>query len=113
MLAPPSTLHAIAMKSTIECLVVLQSLQNMHHVEQACQAGIKRFWVLNCTREKKKMGKTCLFRYYKRDEYVRPHKIMVTADRNKVCRFEHRSRDVCGLYHNATQGRPVKVSGPS
>ncbi|KAL8243470.1 hypothetical protein R6Q59_009728 [Mikania micrantha] len=71
MMAPPSTLLAIA---------------------------IKRFWVLKCIREKKKIGKTCLFRYYKRDKYVRPHKIMVTVNRNKVRRFEHRSRDA----YNAT-----------
>ncbi|KAF5806799.1 putative developmental regulator, ULTRAPETALA [Helianthus annuus] len=56
--------------------------------------------VLNCNSEKIKLGETCFLRYYKGDEYVRPHSQVSHCDEflcctacHKVRRFELRTRD--------------------
>ncbi|KAF5806793.1 putative developmental regulator, ULTRAPETALA [Helianthus annuus] len=66
-----------------------------------------KVWVLNCIGEKIKLGERCFLRYYKGDEYVRPHNQVSQRDEllscvtcYKVCRFELRTRDACSTYHD-------------
>ncbi|KAI3686265.1 hypothetical protein L1987_79939 [Smallanthus sonchifolius] len=68
----------------------------------------KKVWVLNSMGEKIKLGETCLVRFYKGDEYVRPRNLVSHRDEflscsvcNKVRHFELRSKDECRLYHDA------------
>ncbi|KAJ0792934.1 putative developmental regulator, ULTRAPETALA [Helianthus annuus] len=65
--------------------------------------------VFNCNSEKIKLGETCLLRYYKGDEYVRPHSQVSHRDEflsctacYKACRFELRTMDACRTNHDAT-----------
>ncbi|KAJ0612126.1 putative developmental regulator, ULTRAPETALA [Helianthus annuus] len=64
--------------------------------------------VFNCNNEKIKLGETCFLRYYKGDEYVRPHSQVSHRDEflsctacYKECRFELRTMDACRTYHDA------------
>ncbi|KAJ0570992.1 putative developmental regulator, ULTRAPETALA [Helianthus annuus] len=64
--------------------------------------------VFNCNSEKIKLGETCFLRYYKGDEYVRPHSEVSHGDEflsctacYKVHRFELRTWDACRTYHDA------------
>ncbi|KAJ0570988.1 putative developmental regulator, ULTRAPETALA [Helianthus annuus] len=66
-----------------------------------------KVWVLNCNGEKIKLGERYFLRYYKGDEYVRPHNQVSQRDEflscvacHKVCRFELRTRDACRTYHD-------------
>ncbi|KAJ0792933.1 putative developmental regulator, ULTRAPETALA [Helianthus annuus] len=66
-----------------------------------------KVWVLNCNGEKIKLGERCFLRYYKGDEYVRPHNQVSQRDEllscvtcYKVCRFNLRTRDACRIYHD-------------
>ncbi|KAF5806785.1 putative developmental regulator, ULTRAPETALA [Helianthus annuus] len=63
--------------------------------------------VFNCNSEKIKLGETCFLRYYKGDEYVRPHSEVSHRDEflsctacYKVRRFELRTWDACRIYHD-------------
>ncbi|KAJ0578646.1 putative developmental regulator, ULTRAPETALA [Helianthus annuus] len=66
-----------------------------------------KVWVFYCNGEKIKLGERCFLRYYKGDEYVRPHNQVSQRDEflscvtcHKVCRFELMTRDACMSYHD-------------
>ncbi|XP_076902998.1 protein ULTRAPETALA 2-like [Bidens hawaiensis] len=67
-----------------------------------------KIWVQNFDGERIKLGKTCLLRYYKGDEYVRPDSQFSHRDEflhcsvcNKVRRFTLRTSDAFEYYHRA------------
>ncbi|KAF5806790.1 putative developmental regulator, ULTRAPETALA [Helianthus annuus] len=64
--------------------------------------------VFSCNSEKIKLGETCFLRYYKGDEYVRPHSEVSHRDEFLSCtacyklrRFELRTWDACWTYYDA------------
>ncbi|KAM0018602.1 putative developmental regulator, ULTRAPETALA [Helianthus debilis subsp. tardiflorus] len=89
-------------------LIILGSSQNMHRIGRNVPKWRTTVLVFNCNSEKIKLGETCFLRYYKGDEYVRPHSQVSHRDEflsctacYKVRRFELRTRDACRTDHDA------------
>ncbi|KAK1407079.1 hypothetical protein QVD17_38690 [Tagetes erecta] len=67
-----------------------------------------KIWVHNFNGDKIKLADTCLVKFYKGDEYVRPRNKVSHRDEflqcsvcKKVRRFELMSREACRYFHNA------------